>query len=490
MRHSLPGPYPPLYALLLGGWIRLLGDTEVVLRAFSVVAGLAALLAGWRWAHEALGRWPGLLAMGLLAVSPLAVANARDARMYSLETAFATICWWLTWRLASGRASGSRGVGRPVVSAVGLALASAGELWTLSLGLPTAFLQFVVAAAAGLGATRLGGVRAGLIRRGALQAAGAIVAGGLLFLPWLPAALRSAVAGEPFWTPPPGSFDWAETWLTAVLGWRTDLPAWDLARGVIVLSALLGVGALARTPRPDARILALAIAAGMALTIIIWAVSTVRSIYDTRYLGASLPPVVLAVTAGIRAIGRLPVRRASVVPRAAALGLAVTLLGLSTLGTIRWLDDWRAQTGLAPATELATEIRGRARPNDLLLTIDPRSYFPMAYALERVGQADGGQDLLLKTWDRGDEPFYRGLTLIDEDHVVRRLDVLQSGWRGALPELRPGGRIWLVAAANAAREDLGFRPLEDAELVEIDRIVVRRGTDAAQARLVELARDP
>ena len=139
--HTTHEAYPPLYFVVLKGWTWLAGDSEGALRSLSVLFGLAMVLIGWRWATESLGRRAGLVALAFLAISPLAIANARDARMYAMESAFTTLAWWLTWRLASGRSQGRR----RWIDAAALAVAVAAEMWTFSFGLPVAGLQLAVA---------------------------------------------------------------------------------------------------------------------------------------------------------------------------------------------------------------------------------------------------------------------------------------------------------------------------------------------------------
>jgi mannosyltransferase len=83
--------HPPVYYLLIRGWMVLLGTSEFSLRLFAVVAGLIALpLSGWM-ARQAARRRPGvspsataLATAVLLAATPGIAYYARDARMYSL----------------------------------------------------------------------------------------------------------------------------------------------------------------------------------------------------------------------------------------------------------------------------------------------------------------------------------------------------------------------------------------------------------------------
>lgn len=75
---------PPLYYLLLHGWIRAFGDGEVALHAFSLVFALACVPAAW-WAGASLfGRRTGWIAALLAATNPFLTYYGREARMYTL----------------------------------------------------------------------------------------------------------------------------------------------------------------------------------------------------------------------------------------------------------------------------------------------------------------------------------------------------------------------------------------------------------------------
>ena len=99
LSHTARETFPPLYPVLLKGWMGLFGSDEAALRSLSVVAGVGIVLVTWRWARDALGQTGALIASGVVLLSPVMIANARVARMYSLETLFATTAWWVLWRL-------------------------------------------------------------------------------------------------------------------------------------------------------------------------------------------------------------------------------------------------------------------------------------------------------------------------------------------------------------------------------------------------------
>jgi hypothetical protein len=447
---------------------------------------------GWRWAHEALGPWPGLVAAIVLALSPLAVANAREARMYALESALSAAAWWLTWRLLSGRVAAR---GPLAVHGLFLALAVAGELWTMALGLALACLQGVVA---------LGALLADRRRSGAAAALLAICLGGLAFLPWLPALFAVATNGQAYWTPTPGVLDWTVSLGTALLGWREELPLFLSLR--VLLLAIVASGAVALVFERDRarRTLGWCLLAGLAVPLALWAISQFRSIYDTRYLGPVVAPLALAIAAGFqlafailraRAAGRrVPAGRRRLPPgrrfageevavgAAALLAIGLLLAGPMGIALGLWLDEWRSERGLAPTQGFVVALRPRLGPGDVVISLDARSYFPLAYAAHRLAEAGEPLPAPVFDWDSGREPFYRGQSLIPPGRVLDAADVEEAGGWGRLPGLGRGSSIWLAILARGRDEPLGFAPLAEGELEEVARIVVAPVGQAAEAR--------
>jgi hypothetical protein len=499
-------PYPPLYALLLKAWMAVAGDGEAALRALSAGAALVTVIVAWRWAHEALGRWPGIAVLLVVSLSPVAVANARVARMYSLEAAFATIVWWLVWRLVTGRATTPRA---RILHAVLIAVAATAEIWMIALGPPMAALQFLFAAGALLAwrrtRSRSRTAESEAASSGAMHAVAALVLAGLSFLFWLPNLLSVATGRGAYWTPTPATLDWAVSWGTMLVGWREDLFAWKALRlGGLVLAAV-GVAWLV-TRRDAARaLLGWAVVGGLGLTVAVWAVSLVRSIYDTRYLEASLPPLAIAVAAGgtalVTAMSRVattrvatvgaakPLTRDSAARWATVVGaglMAAFLLWALIPGTRAWLGEWRREMGLGPSRELIAALKPRLRPGDVLIALDARSYFTVAYEAEMYRRR-GDPLPPVRNWDAGNEPFYRGQTLILPEATITASEFAAGGVRGTMPELGDGASVWLLAIANGRREDLDFGPVEAGQLREVDRVVVERKGEAAQARQLRVA---
>lgn len=81
---------PPLYYALLGGWIRVFGESPSALRSLSVLFGLLGVWCVGRVTLRHVSRRAALIAVWLLALSPLHVYYSQEARMYALLALLAT----------------------------------------------------------------------------------------------------------------------------------------------------------------------------------------------------------------------------------------------------------------------------------------------------------------------------------------------------------------------------------------------------------------
>lgn len=80
-----PGDFhPPLYYLLLKSWSNIFGYSEIALRIPSVIFGVAAIWFVYLIGQKLFSKRTGLIAALFLAVNPLVVYYAQEARMYSL----------------------------------------------------------------------------------------------------------------------------------------------------------------------------------------------------------------------------------------------------------------------------------------------------------------------------------------------------------------------------------------------------------------------
>jgi uncharacterized membrane protein len=93
--------HPPLYLFIAGQWGRLFGFDELGLRSFSILCALAALLLTYKLARDLFDERTGLIAMTLMAFTPLLVMYGHNARYYSLALLLALLVTWTALRFQS-----------------------------------------------------------------------------------------------------------------------------------------------------------------------------------------------------------------------------------------------------------------------------------------------------------------------------------------------------------------------------------------------------
>ena len=92
-------PHPPLYYLLVKGWMAVAGSTPVAVRGLSALLGIGALLAVFWLGRTVADDGTGLVAALLVATSATHLHVARTARMYALFSLLAVLSWTLYVRL-------------------------------------------------------------------------------------------------------------------------------------------------------------------------------------------------------------------------------------------------------------------------------------------------------------------------------------------------------------------------------------------------------
>ena len=152
---------PPLYYLMLHGWMALVGDGEAATRALSLVFAAAAIPAAW-WAA-------GRRAAAIVAICPFLTYYAQEARMYTLVAILSLVATAAFVRR------------RPGIFVVAMTLLLYTHTWGVFL-----FAGFAVAS----------------LRRGRLAPL-AVVA--LLYVPWVPSLVFQALHTAAPWSLPPSA---------------------------------------------------------------------------------------------------------------------------------------------------------------------------------------------------------------------------------------------------------------------------------------------
>jgi hypothetical protein len=397
---------PPLYYLLLHGWMALWGRGEVATHTLSLVFALVTVpVACWGGAGL-FGRRVGIYAAVLAAGLPFLTQYGQETRMYSLIALLSLL-------VAVGFVQGfvyRRRRYLPLL-AVSLAAALYTHNWALFLGLAT-FFGFV----ATVRLTPPRGGRRRLARDGALVFA----AVALMYLPWLPTLLYQAQhTGAP--------------WALAPVAWSLSEGAYFLVGGrgaaVAILlgagSGLVGLRAAGRaagSPERPTAVAAVALAIlGIGTLLIAWVYAKTTPAWSGRYLAVIVGPLLLLAALGLA--------------RARGVGAVALLLVCGF-----WVLDPRPPSVDAKSNVAAVvaAMRPHVRPDTLVLSTQPEQVPTIAYYLpsaQRFATPLGAvPDPRVMDWRNA-------LTRFDRSSVARELAPM-------LRALPAGGRVLLVVPAS------------------------------------------
>ena len=278
---------PPLFYVLLHGWMKVFGAGELSVRFLPGLFSVAALPLAWLAGRRLGGTQVAWATVVLLASSPFAVRYATEARMYSLVTLLVLLGYLAARELLERPTS--------VRAAAGLGLVTAALLlthyWSMYLLLVVGMVLLAVARR-GTSPAR-DGARRGLV---------AVAVGSLAFLPWVPSFLyQLRHTGTPWGAP--GKLRTAFDTITSFAGGYWD-PGLMLAALYFSLTAfaLLGRAVDGRRieidlrSRPPGRHL---FVVGFG-TLVVAIVATVvgRSAFAVRYAAVVFPMALLLVALG------------------------------------------------------------------------------------------------------------------------------------------------------------------------------------------------
>ena len=308
---------PPLFYLLLHGWMAVAGTSEAATRALPLLFALVAVPVSW-WAGDALfGRRAGALAAVGAAGCPFLTYYAQEARMYSLVCVLSVLA----------------------CASFGLAFLHGRRVHLWLLGVWVVLLLYAhnwgIFLAGGLVVAWLWLWRQGRVdaRDGALLAAGVAVA----YAPWVPSLLFQAANTAAPWSSRPN--------LLYLLG----IPAAVFGYMAMPLLAFAAGAALRRGPLPEGvRVLALV---GVVAALLAFLGSQLEPAWATRYLAVLFGPLLLVLAAVL------------------ARGAGWTWLALAGVVAV-WLTS-----GPAPAKSnvrtVAATVAPALRPGDLVVCAQP-----------------------------------------------------------------------------------------------------------------------
>ncbi len=405
--------HPPLYYVLLHGWMSLFGESNEAVRALSGVFSLAALPLFWIAGNRLGGRRVAWLTLAVVAVSPYALRYATETRMYSLVMLLA-LAGWLLLDDALRRPTLARLAGISVVVAL-LLWTHYWAMWLLAV-VGVALIVHVVRA-------RRAGRDDDL--RATFKVMGAMVVGGLLFLPWISVLLyQGAHTGTP-WARPVRPTEML-TFTVADLGGGGQAEAlvlgWFVA--LLALTGLTGIGLggskveVDLATRPKARPFAIAIIGTVILACAIGYLT--GATYASRYASVFIPFVVLLAALGLAQLSRIPL----------LVGLLV-LFGLGAIGGYRNITVPRSD-----AEHSADAIVARADDDALVV-----------YCPDQLGPSTSR--ILGDRFDQVTYPRFESPQLIDWTDYKERLDEADVDDFAAQLLERAGDRqIFLVYSTN------------------------------------------
>ena len=271
---------PPLYYVILHGWIAIAGDGVVATHWLSLIFALLCIPVAF-WAGASLfDRRTAWIFAGLTALCPFLTSYAQETRMYSLIVLLAIPC---TACFLHAYVYGRRGYRIPF----GILLAALLYTHNWALFLIAAFaLAAVVAWREGRATFKDVAVGFGT----------ALV----LYLPWVPTFVFQALhTGAPWATPPS---------LKTLVRTPDLLLGGEAGTVAVLLAGGAGLVALASRGREQRRVLVpVLLLLALAPILLAWTGSQVAPAWATRYLAVAVAPLLLLAAVGLRNAGRLGV---------------------------------------------------------------------------------------------------------------------------------------------------------------------------------------
>jgi hypothetical protein len=394
--------HPPLYYVLLHGWMDVFGTSDSAVRLLSGLIGVATIPVAWLAARRFGGRDAAIAALVLVSTSPYLVRYSFETRMYSLVVLLVLLGW-----LAIGSALARPSLGRLAAVAVVSGALALTHYWALYLLAVVAVLLLV--------AWRRGSAAA-------LKVVGALGAGGILFLPWLPSFLEQAKhTGTPWGRP--------VTPASMVMTTFFDLGGPPKGESQFLGVLVLGLVVVALAGRAAGRFgieLDLRTRAGArSEVIVIFGTLLVacaagfasQAAFASRYTAVIVPLILLVAALGVAVVADLRAR--------AVLLAVVALAGL--IGSGRYWNEERTQGG-----QIGRYIMANGLPGDVV------GFCPDQLGPATVRHVAGDRKAL--TFPLGTDP-----TLVDwVDYAERQAAGDPAAFAARLHQEAADKTVWVV----------------------------------------------
>lgn len=343
-------PNPPLYYVLLHGWMSVAGQTEFALRFLSLVPSVLLIPVLYRLGRMLAGQRVGLFSATLASGSPYLVWYSQEARMYALLACLAAasgLALLQAIRTGSWRAW------------VCFFILSGATLYTHLYGLFT--VTALLLAAVVMDRSRRSAVRVILCALGLA----------VIYAPWLWATYTHR-SQAPDWRAPVEILDIVgDTAAAFAHGPFLDGPAADWAAwggvGLATIGVLVLVWRRQRTiNQPDSRAAVLGLSIVVPL-LVAYAASLAEPIYAERYVAAVAPFYYLAIAASIALLWRW-------FPIVVVAGVMAALYWPAL--TTSWSDARFQKEEFRAA---ATFVQQRASEDDVVILAAPFISMPFGY---------------------------------------------------------------------------------------------------------------
>jgi uncharacterized membrane protein len=336
--------HPPLYYVLLHGWMEVFGTSDLAVRSLSAIIGLATLPLVWFLGRRKGGPTLAWVAVAVVAVSPFAVRYSSETRMYSLVILLVVVGWLLLDDVIDrGATTISRYIGIVIVSTA-LLYTHYWSLWLLGA----------------VGITALWKIWRADSREQRRPWSGVVISllvGLLLFIPWIPTMLyQSANTGTP-WAKasrPTSAFS-----ITLADNGAGSYGEQALAGALFLLAMILGLFGYAidrRTTALDLRtrpaLRGAAWIAGLAFALGCIVSFASSSAYASRYSAVVFPMLALLAAAGCICFSARWIR----------FGVVSVFCGVLAIGAV-----WTATSQRTQIKELADVVSASYEPGDIVV---------------------------------------------------------------------------------------------------------------------------
>jgi mannosyltransferase len=412
---------PPLFYVLLHGWTKVFGTSDLAIRSLSGVLGLVAVALCWPAAARLGGdsrtrrQWIAVATIVTVASSAYAVRYSTENRMYMLEMVLVLLGYLALWRALE----------RPTLPALaGVAAVTAALLYTQYWSL---YLVAVTGVCLAWVAWR------GEPRGAARRTLFAVAIGCCAFVPWLPTFLSQAAhTGTPWGTPtvPPSGISLTLRTFAGGSHFDGDLVRWPLLQ--LPLLALFGVAVSRRhididlKTRPGVRWEWI----GWAATLAVGLTASYASgtAFQSRYATIVYPLFALTVGYGITVFTSRGVR----------YGFLAFIVVFSFGGAVRNVWENRTQGG-----DVAAAVNANAKRGDVV-----------AYCPDQI--APDASRLIDADVQQGVFPGFRRPDLVDwVDYEARNQAADPAAFaRDLIERAGPGGSIFYAFSAGYRTLDL------------------------------------